>query len=1001
LKRRKGVFTVQRQLFTLAAVVCPLFIAAQAAVAQPVASLVLPDNMAVLKASMPTPEYHFLGSNAPSQVFLTDEPVNVKASFAKGGDNGAVDFVLEIQEITTRDPSAKAKGGYTDTGGDAPRIGLEGKPIQHPFKVMFDDKKETVVEIANIPVPAKFGTYALVLVRGDKRQFLGSVTRVIAPSATATLENTPIFGEFAFFDNAERYNDRAAAYERIGIKGLRLETSWNESQDGKMNWENADKIFAAVEAHHIRLMVTLGGHNGWMWPFKTQQTPAAVRPDWDSNPYSGQSDWVTGPENYERYGKWITEFCQRYWKDGKGALWGLENYNEPWEGGGISGWARDAIQYRAIQKLIAESAWKVSRDIKICAASSIMNTEDKFFADGSRDMDKYIDVFTDHYVVPPMCYGPLVAAAHGKVSCETESWFVNSEYLLPQIVQFLASGQQRLSPWHPRVLFEGVPGNDNQYLIPSPVVAASAAFNHFVSGKPFEKLVFMDHLPWVFQFGKDADKDGLLVVLGQLMTIGGESPRDRLWAQVEASNGGTLTIDNADGLLKFYDLAGNPTHVGEKSVALPLSIYPTYITSDKGPAAAAARIKSAKMEGKRPVEIIPHDFITRVDAKGAALKVTVHNCLNRAITGKLTVAPPAGLSLQTSEMPVELAAGESTTMKFPISAAKVDPVNAYPFKFTVTSDGGNAEYAETMHATIAVKGKKTIDGNLDDWKDVPGVTVAASTQKVDLSEMARRPWLNLKDEHPDGNFMEFKVAWDEDNLYLAARVNDKTAQMDSPPMAGRNEDRYFHSAADDQVAPFKDWLAKNAPGRSFAEVPYVYRDSPEKPMQPDLPVIPYRRDRIQIALDVTPDWHDLKPDTDKVPAGFHAVPDTDYEYAIYPTKGGSAETWRLLAPGVPRRGDFPHTGHGKLSTGAVEGAKQVVKREGNTYIYEVSLPRSELAKFDLKPGTIFGLMFRAGNNEGPHVDFGNDKAVCKNNGLTLHPYWERCSNCGVRWALVE
>ncbi len=46
-------------------------------------------------------------------------------------------------------------------------------------------------------------------------------------------------------------------------------------------------------------------------------------------------------------------------------------------------------------------------------------------------------------------------------------------------------------------------------------------------------------------------------------------------------------------------------------------------------------------------------------------------------------------------------------------------------------------------------------------------------------------------------------------------------------------------------------------------------------------------------------------------------------------------------------------------------------------------------------------MLRAGNNKGPRADFGADKAVTKLNGLTLHPYWERPSNCGVRWTLIE
>ncbi len=42
-------------------------------------------------------------------------------------------------------------------------------------------------------------------------------------------------------------------------------------------------------------------------------------------------------------------------------------------------------------------------------------------------------------------------------------------------------------------------------LLSRPVVAATAAFNYFVTGRSFEKIVFQNHLPWVFQFGKDED----------------------------------------------------------------------------------------------------------------------------------------------------------------------------------------------------------------------------------------------------------------------------------------------------------------------------------------------------------------------------------------------------------------------------------------------------------------------------------------------------------------
>ena len=122
-----------------------------------------------------------------------------------------------------------------------------------------------------------------------------------------------------------------------------------------------------------------------------------------------------------------------------------------------------------------------------------------------------------------------------------------------------------------------------------------------------------------------------------------------------------------------------------------------------------------------------------------------------------------------------------------------------------------------------------------------------------------------------------------------------------------------------------------SPGRSFAEVPYIYCKSPEK-------FIHFRRDRLHIALDVTDDWHDLTSTADRVPVGFHAVPDTDYEYALYYCQGGE----RVLAAvraGVPRMHDFPRAPRGKLTTGPVSGAKHVVKLDGQTYVYVLAIPR--------------------------------------------------------------
>jgi hypothetical protein len=39
-------------------------------------------------------------------------------------------------------------------------------------------------------------------------------------------------------------------------------------------------------------------------------------------------------------------------------------------------------------------------------------------------------------------------------------------------------------------------------VIPAPVTVATAAFNVLVTGKPFEKMVFTDHLPLAFPVWK-------------------------------------------------------------------------------------------------------------------------------------------------------------------------------------------------------------------------------------------------------------------------------------------------------------------------------------------------------------------------------------------------------------------------------------------------------------------------------------------------------------------
>jgi hypothetical protein len=943
--------------------------------------------------------------NAPGFLYLPGERVDLTLEFRAGPDKGPIkDFALEIQGVHTRKPNKTKE--YMDPYGYPDVLNLDGTPIRHPLEVTLEEGKATTVMAAGLPVPDRYGTYCVVLTRGDKRYLLGSVSRVMKSREFGTVENTPIFGEGALLSCYAR-DQSPKMISRLGIRGVRCEISWRANKaDGTYDWKEYDGLTADLKAGGVQAMFTLGGVDRSRYGIQTKEwspVPAAVTTNWNGTPYGGQADWGCDPKYFDQYEAWVKQFCERYWEGGKGALWGLENYNEPWEGGGISGYARDGLSYREWQKRMALAAHAVNKDIRICAASSIMNTEDKLFpegpdAKGQYEFDRYIDVFTDHYVPPYCAYGAMVAKRHGKFSIENETWLAISEYLLPQIMcQWLAAGQQLVAPFHPAALFDRL-GPNEPVNFPTTVPVAVAAFNHFVTGHPFERLVFPEHLPWLFQFGKDDDPEAVCVLLGQLLTRGGPTPQDepkgRLWAQVDSVDGGTIAIDNADGALRFHDVAGNEILKGRKTVTLDLAILPTYIHSTRGPALVAERVRAARIEGKYPAEILPHDFTQRIADTNLTLRVDVANRLNRPIKGTLRAQAPDGFAVADNDREVRLAAGEKRAVTLRFRKAAASPLNQYPFAFVFDTDAGKCAYSETLNCAVAVKGARKIDGDLSDWDNVPGITLVGEQKGIDPDELARRPWLRLVKDLPGGAVAaELKMAWDEEFLYVAARVSDATSQTNKVRMEGRDENGYFHSAASDNEEPWKTWLKGAVPGSSFAQVPYIYKKQPWDNS--------YVGDQLQLAFDVIPGWHDLEPTTNRVPYGFHAVPDTDYEFSAYLCADGRSELWNLLTPDMPRIHDWPHQPKGKVTTNPTPGAKHVVKQDGNVRIYEIALPRTRMPELSLQPGRTFKFAFHVGNNQGASIAYGNKKAVTKLNGLALHPYWVPKPSCDVEWALVE
>jgi len=67
----------------------------------------------------------------------------------------------------------------------------------------------------------------------------------------------------------------------------------------------------------------------------------------------------------------------------------------------------------------------------------------------------------------------------------------------------------------------------------------------------------------------------------------------------------------------------------------------------------------------------------------------------------------------------------------------------------------------------------------------------------------------------------------------------------------------------------------------------------------------------------------------------------------------------------------------------------------------LAIPWTELKDWKVQPGSTFGFIMRVGFSGSPSLTLGDNKSATKTNGLSLHPYWEGKSSCGVRWTLGE
>lgn len=633
---------------------------------------------------------------------------------------------------------------------------------------------------------------------------------------------------------------------------------------------------------------------------------------------------------------------------------------------------------------------------------------------------------------------------------DTESWIGNTDDHVGGVIATMRSlGQSRTAG-----IFQGnvyavnsvnvdnKPINIVQVYSPG---AALAATQKFIGQRPFKQLVIKGGLPWVFEFGgrplspdgltEGSPDDGTIVVTGD---IGAFSERGRTLfrtvyglknqADVDAAQkalaalpAGSPDYSKAQGALaaasilhdaamtiraekdfSLYDFYGNPVPAKGAKIVIPLKDSGYFLRTD-GSRGSMDRLRAAvaagRIDGIEPVEIVAHDMLRPIASK-PELRITVRNVLNRPVTGVLKVSigrfpaffetpinsgvvPMIKLDSNTKQMTIPPQTAQDVVFTVTGGADLAD--NRYPLHATFDAgpDGVTPHY-EDMRVNFVARRTITADGDLSDWKGIIPQPVSGAGIQASLTEQAWLPFENFKTGTGSGVASGY-LAYDDQNFYFAAKVADNTPFEGLPRFETRDDDQYFYPAVSYNLADHHkemDWPADTRR--------YSYRKDPDLPATsfPD-------RDNILIAFNVVPE--DQKSDMYEFPAGtephYMVYKDTDYEYALNPVAakyGGGTEIWRLNTPGMPRKTFYPRQPKSSYD-GPVKDGKLVINRQGDTLIYECSIPWTEmpLVKAAVDAGKPVRFSFRVNDNAGPSYELANERSVSKINAFAFHDDFEQ------------
>ncbi|MBE3135475.1 MAG: hypothetical protein IMZ55_18565, partial [Acidobacteria bacterium] len=231
---------------------------APAAVAEP--DLLREGNLKAMGCAAPDTKYMFVGSSQPGNVFYPGDAVDLTVRVTRG-EEPLASVTLEVIKIAMREN--RYLEGLSSSGMSAvPAVENLGSRGKVDVPVTVEDKPGATAEVAvrNLAVPARYGTYAVTIAPNGKRpQLLCTLVRAHRPPEGLDVD-APVFGEGQFIthdsDKPEHVRARAQTLGRLGIRGVRIELGWAQSEKGEYQWERFDRYMNSLAEAKVKALVT-------------------------------------------------------------------------------------------------------------------------------------------------------------------------------------------------------------------------------------------------------------------------------------------------------------------------------------------------------------------------------------------------------------------------------------------------------------------------------------------------------------------------------------------------------------------------------------------------------------------------------------------------------------------------------------------------------------------------------------------------------------------------